>query len=629
MCIRIFQISFFSLPLGNKKLLEQWLQAITKDEVKEMKEVNRGTKLCSRHFNESDYYSGYLSGRRYLRDGSVPHIFKCKPPKSEPSDAICLESMDAAAVSTSVQKSWEEQPGKASFVGAPVKARMCYSSDWALKANRAASAMRVTVCCSSDWVFETNGTATTMESGGNIAEEVSMDPVHTYCKPPEKRKADCLLPPCSVRVVAECGNEDSDPDASVEDLPDTGVEVLAEDSEDLQDTGWPEVLPDTSCPGNGCSSEVTSSEDMQDAISPENVCSSEAMFKIDKLEKFVSKLQQEVERESYLVASYRQDMKDAKEERLHLARAVELLERKCQRLEKSRFSVESLRGRPKALQFYTGLPEYAVFEDIFQRLDPGPAGENVRPADGQRKANAGGRRRSLTVRDELFLLLIRCRLALLEQDLAFRFSISRTAVTHVCTAWTRFVYSRLNRLLPNRHAGTRCSCAPSANVTRNAGGGDTLGLKSCLPSSHELSDSGRVVTLDSLDSATIFVYPPMDLASTESATHASECPKWPTNSSTKADDPTIVVEEVLLSVGVPADISLLLGRHRPGDGSVLQTEEIASLQRDIKRTVPKIQNYRIFDRPVPLSLLPVAKELLAVCAVLTTFQSCLYCMQDK
>ena len=48
--------------------------------------------------------------------------------------------------------------------------------------------------------------------------------------------------------------------------------------------------------------------------------------------------------------------------------------------------------------------------------------------------------------DEFFLLLIRLRLGLFEQDIAYRFDISQSTVSRIIMTWTNLLYHQLKQI---------------------------------------------------------------------------------------------------------------------------------------------------------------------------------------
>ena len=110
------------------------------------------------------------------------------------------------------------------------------------------------------------------------------------------------------------------------------------------------------------------------------------------------------------------------------------------------FRIEAIKHDNKLIHFYTAFNDYAALEVCFnflgdsvhrlhyQYTGKGPAGE----------ARAGAR--CLTPINEFFLVLCRLRLGLLEDDLAYRFSISQSTVSRICTTWINFLYHKFKEL---------------------------------------------------------------------------------------------------------------------------------------------------------------------------------------
>ena len=86
----------------------------------------------------------------------------------------------------------------------------------------------------------------------------------------------------------------------------------------------------------------------------------------------------------------------------------------------------------KTLKFYTGLPNIQVFEIIFATSCEHIFHDN---------------RNKLTKRQELFMVLMRLRLGLLEDDLAFRFGIDQSNVSRILNKWLCVLSQRLSFLI--------------------------------------------------------------------------------------------------------------------------------------------------------------------------------------
>ncbi|KAL1442855.1 hypothetical protein MTO96_030589 [Rhipicephalus appendiculatus] len=132
-------------------------------------------------------------------------------------------------------------------------------------------------------------------------------------------------------------------------------------------------------------------------------------------------------------------------------RALEIAAQERSQLEKRlsrKFSVQCFRDSPDDTNFYTGLPDYKAFMELFELLDPGENCENIKAwsrnyADCHTNA---GRPHLLPAREQLFLVLVRLRLGLFEKDLAYRFQISLPTVSRLCTTWISFMYLQIGQL---------------------------------------------------------------------------------------------------------------------------------------------------------------------------------------
>ena len=95
--------------------------------------------------------------------------------------------------------------------------------------------------------------------------------------------------------------------------------------------------------------------------------------------------------------------------------------------------------------FYTGLPTYSILMSIFKYIEPLLSQLNYCPELTSEYIR--GRHRALQPVDEFFMVLVRLRLALLEKDLAHRFNISVTSVSHILTTWIIFLNQQLRPLI--------------------------------------------------------------------------------------------------------------------------------------------------------------------------------------
>ncbi|XP_021351115.1 uncharacterized protein LOC110448927 [Mizuhopecten yessoensis] len=128
----------------------------------------------------------------------------------------------------------------------------------------------------------------------------------------------------------------------------------------------------------------------------------------------------------------------------------EVLYQKC----KKPFSVDKILRSNKQTKFYTGFPTIAAFLAIFTYITTyvkniqywkGPS----RVCNPLRKQAKKYKRRILTTKEEIVMTLMKIRLGLLNVDLADRFGVSTTHVSHVITTWIRVLSQVLGSLVIN------------------------------------------------------------------------------------------------------------------------------------------------------------------------------------
>ena len=113
---------------------------------------------------------------------------------------------------------------------------------------------------------------------------------------------------------------------------------------------------------------------------------------------------------------------------LKLKKKVADLGQKYEQLEEQLFSLKNIGSNYSLVAFYTGFPNYQTIMALYDYLDPGARGENIRywlsgkDTSGSAKAVKQGRPRSLKPVDEFFLALCRLRQGFAELHLAHLFN---------------------------------------------------------------------------------------------------------------------------------------------------------------------------------------------------------------
>ena len=83
------------------------------------------------------------------------------------------------------------------------------------------------------------------------------------------------------------------------------------------------------------------------------------------------------------------------------------------------------------VKFYTGLPSMEIFEHVFNMVE------------GSVDRNGT----KLTKKQEFIIVMMRLRLGLLEQDLAYRFSVAQSRISRIVSMWISVMVSRLSFLI--------------------------------------------------------------------------------------------------------------------------------------------------------------------------------------
>ena len=145
-----------------------------------------------------------------------------------------------------------------------------------------------------------------------------------------------------------------------------------------------------------------------------------------------------------LKKKHEEEMKKAQDE-------IRLLKLDCDTLEamnkKTSLSPISLKDNTEMFSFYTGLRDYQIFKILFDSFGPAAekllyCGSNTNPERITESGKKRGPKRSITPEHEFFLVLVRLRCGLLENDIAYRAGISVSHFSRIFITWVDFLHSR-------------------------------------------------------------------------------------------------------------------------------------------------------------------------------------------
>lgn len=303
------------------------------------------------------------------------------------------------------------------------------------------------------------------------------------------------------------------------------------------------------------------------------------------------------------------------------------------------------------IAFYTGFPNLATFNVVFEFLNTGSKGENIRYCSSKERTvqkefyDSGneepegctsiGRRRSLEPREEFFLVLCRLRRGFAEKHLAHLFGISQSTVSRTFLSWINYMYLKFGQvsIWPNREViratmpdsfKEKYSCTRVIiNCTEiRCQMPSSLLLNSKLFSSYKnhvtlkglvgIAPSGAITFISQLYSGSI--------SDREIVEQSGFLKLEFDNGDTVMADKGFTIED-LLPLGVTLNIPPFLGSNSQMTAEdVIKTQEIASIRVHVERAINKIKNFHLWDSVVPLSLFGVVNQMWSVCAFLCNIQ---------
>ena len=320
---------------------------------------------------------------------------------------------------------------------------------------------------------------------------------------------------------------------------------------------------------------------------------------------------------------------------------IEFLEAKNAQLSKTaksinHFGINQICHNNKLIRFYTGFVTYSMFLAFFTFLGPSVNELNYW---GSKRKSTSIRHRSckLDPKDQLFLTLMKLRLNFPFQDLAFRFGISKTAVSRYFTTWICFLYHHLKEVdwVPSveQVAGTLPQAFKEKYPTTYAIIDGTeifieiphdLFLQSSTWSAYKHHNTAKFLVACSPNGAIIFISP-LYLGSVSDV----QLTRISGFLDTIADKPGIsimadrgfTIRDMLQEINIDLNMPPFLdGRSQLPANEVNTGRKIASLRVHVERAIGRIKNYGILKATIPLALASLLNQIVHVCAFLTNFQ---------
>ncbi|XP_037498663.1 uncharacterized protein LOC119372258 [Rhipicephalus sanguineus] len=298
------------------------------------------------------------------------------------------------------------------------------------------------------------------------------------------------------------------------------------------------------------------------------------------------------------------------------------------------FCLSRFRESSEEFMFYTGLPDYDHFVALFEYACPN--GHSDTALSEKLETASYGRERKLSKGNELFLVLVRLRLGLFEQDLAHRFNISQATVSSICSSWINRLYFKLVKLplwaprhmidetMPatflGKHSATRVILEATEVLCTVP---SSLALQSSTYSAYKSTNTFKGLVGTTPNGLVSYVSELFagSMSDRECVIQSGFLNLEFGQGDVVMADKGFRIDDLLEEKGVDLNLPPFLHEGKLPKVKVDETREIASLRIHAERSINRIKSFHIFDRPIPLTLAPLINQIWTVAAILTNFQS--------
>lgn len=329
------------------------------------------------------------------------------------------------------------------------------------------------------------------------------------------------------------------------------------------------------------------------------------------------------------------EIEDMEKELDATKKEIEEYKAECSALkQKQHLRLSNIQEDDEKVRFYTGFPSYAVLMICFNFLGKGSSKLNYWGSTKFEAKTAKGRKRVLLPLEEFFLVLVRLRLGLFEQDLAYRFSVSQSTVSRIINTWINFIYLQFKQIplwipqdltllnmpkcFKDKYPFTRVIIdATEVFVEQPA----LPELQQLTFSTYKNTNTYKGLIGISPSGAVVFVsdlYP--GCISDKELTRKYGILDMLDKGDTLMADRGFDIKGDLILRGVRLNIPpFLKGKQQLSQSELIETRRIASLRIHVERAMERLKNFHIFDKPLPPSFRDTANQTFYVCAVFTNF----------
>ena len=306
--------------------------------------------------------------------------------------------------------------------------------------------------------------------------------------------------------------------------------------------------------------------------------------------------------------------------------------------ENSKFNIDEFKDKPEDIAFYTGFTDYETlmlcFEIIEESANNLSYGNHCRKYNDMPHKNQPGRPRKLSKFQEFTMVVMKLRLGIFNRDLAHRFKVSENTVSLIFRTWIRFLRAELEGIirLPSREVlqlhmpplfktfyprtALIIDCTEFEMERPSA-----LDNQSACYSSYKSRTTMKSLIGITPSGATAFVSElyPGSTSDKEIVKKSGLLELLQPGDEIMADKGFLIQDE-LASVGATLTLpAFLKARKQFSKEEAEQNKKVACLRVHVERCMERIKNWHILDRKIPVTLSPLASDMIIVLSAFTNF----------